>query len=1585
MHTDRAYHAVITGTTLVFGNNVDNHVHALDTRTGKMKWSFAAEGSVRFAPMIDGDRVYFGSDDGNVYCLKVAQGTLVWKYRAGPSGERIIGRGRMVSLWPVRTGVLVEDGILYTTAGIFPYEGLYIAAVNAKTGKPIWVNDTVGDKAWGQLYGGMAPQGYLVASADTLFVPAGRSMPVAFDKRTGKFKRFLNAGGKIGGSWAVMDGNKLYAGIGNQGTDTKIEFDAKSGGSRGDQFSRYPSRDMVLTKDTAYIATKKGIYGIDRAANFKANSAVPVLDKESGALVKNIAAIRKRHKAAADKPEELKKLTAELAKATSRLTAIAKEKSTLNGARVKWFAPREGVGPLALAGGTLFAGGDGFVISVEAATGKRVMEHALKSRVFTLAVADNRLFVSTADGAIHCLAPRALAAGGRTIKPSFAAPSFAPKIEVAAKTVLDMAKVDRGWCLVAGARDGSLAEYLARKTSLNIVVVEHDAKRLQVIRARLMRAGLFGSRVTLLDAPYTVLPDYFANLIVSERAMFGEELDLPVDQLARVLRPSGGQLVLGSIKAWPQASVIKIVDGLKANARAKTKVRFADNHLHFTRGKLDGAGSWTGLYGNTANTSSTPDTLVEGPLGVLWYGEPGSEDMVDRHARAASPLAINGRLIMQGEEVVMAYDAYNGTFLWKRKIPGAVRVHVDIDGSNITATDDAVFVATKNRVLQLDAQTGKTIREFLVPRKEGGDELRWGYIAVQGNILIGSGAPKMARDYGHIWNSIVKDGKWVAEKDAPKNLLSTLKKVKAIHARPDAQAKAYFKRAGLQWNSMYDWPNWVGEFTPSAFTVKQMEKMMSSEKVFAYDISTGRMLWEHEGKSIPNISLVIGDGRVYFLKDDLDARERAQAKAATEANIAGGSFKKPKPGQEFPEKDRDYRRVMCLDVKTGRAIWSRPYDLTGSGGHKLGLAYQSGKLLAFGHFSNHDEKPFSKGGLDWRRITVIDASGGSLIWSKPLNYRRRPTIMGDTIYIEPRRCDLETGDIQKRKHPITGESVDWEFLRPGHSCGIVTATPNNIFFRSFSGAIVNTKQDSGLQLFGGVRPGCWNSMIPANGLLSMQEASAGCTCSYSLRTTVVLKNKPQKGHAEWAVFISGKTANKPVSHMAINFGAPGDMRAKDGTLWFGYPRPSTTIGQGSFRNYGIKFKLAEAGSIEVIQRDWRGRTFVGTDKPWLFTSGLKGISRFSVPLLAKGDKGKYTVRLGFTPLFGDKPGSRVFRVRIRGKSAAKQIADQVAKEKDATTKRIAATNAKKAYDTAITQKQKAETKLTAAKKATTDAVTAKTTADKALAVAKTATAKAAATIATKNLTQTRVAQKTAETALVAAKTNVANAQKVYTSTEKASKDAARKAVAAKIVADKAKAAVVAAQKVLLKFDVAKAAGGYGKVVEVKFEGLEVEGSGSIDGSGNLLVELVASGFKGAAAIEVHPKLHHLGDNVVAGWTESTPKPEGFVLTMPFEFKGGDEAYTLSIAQQDVHNGWLIVLNGREIGRLQKDTAKLTTRVPVPKGVLKKGANELVIRRAEKSQDDIQVGRVQLLTGHPASTVIQSIEVIRENQKTAAKR
>jgi outer membrane protein assembly factor BamB len=1426
MHSDRALHVIVASQTAYFGHSVDDNVYAVDTRSGKTKWTFRAEGPVRFAPVFDAGKIYFGSDDGYAYCLDAANGNLIWRYRPSPANERIIGNGRMISLWPVRTGLLVEKGVVYLAAGVFPYEGLYIAAVDAKTGREIWMNDTAGDQAWGLHYGAFAPHGYLLATSSTLYVPTGRNMPAAFDKATGKFKHVLSTGGKIGGSWALVDGEQLVAGVNNQGIPAKIVYD-ENGGRRGDLFADFLGRDMVLTKDISYVATKSGVYAIDREKYRQAAIEVAKIKGARATATKALEGLRKREPMLkkANKTDELAKVKAEIKKHAAALTAMLGREREFNEARVKWFVPRLNLTKLALGGNTLFAGGHGFLLAIDTETGRLGTTQAVTGKILGLAIGDGRLFASSSAGPIYCLGSKAVAA--KIVRQKNKQPVVAedPRLQEQARELVKQVGTRRGWVLVAEAGSCLLTWHLAVQSDLNIVALVRDAKQMEAARRMFDEAGLLGSRVSVEPWTLKELPDYFANLIVSE----GLGHKLPAKELARVLRPAGGKLIMVG------AGDRQFVEELKRYARAETSAVVKGGALEFTRGKLHGAGSWTGLYGNVSNTSSSRDELVKGPLGVLWFGEPGSKDMVERHARTSSPLAINGRLFMQGEEVVMGYDAYNGAFLWRREIKGAVRVRVDVDGSNLAATDEAVFVATGDRVLQLDAQTGKTIREYSLPRKAGDPLLRWGYIAVRDGVLFGSGAVPLRNEYGHLWNVLVKDGKWRDSKDVPADARSTLANVSKQYPKPDLHAYNYFNRAGLHWQRMAAFPKWVPKFPKSKedHSITRVDPtIMLSAKLFAFDIKTGKQLWERKGKSIPNISIVIGEGRVLYLEDDLTQAEKADAAETTKANIEAGVYTAERE-QKLPEAQRDYRRVVCLEARSGQPLWSRPYDLTGSGGTKLGLAYQKGRVLAFGHYSNHDEGPFNKGQLNWRRITVMNAGGGSLLWSKPLNYRRRPTIVGDTIYIEPRRCSLATGEIEQRVHPITGTKVDWEFLRPGHSCGIVTGTPNSIFYRSFSAAIVNTEKDTGLQLFGGMRPGCWNSMIPANGLLSMQEGSSGCTCSYSLKTTVVLKHKAQKGEAEWAVFIS-QAANKPVEHLAVNFGAPGDMRAKDGTVWFGYPRPKTTVGQGAFKNYGIKFDLAEAGTPEVIQRDWRGRTFAGTDKPWLFTSGMKGATKFSVPLLEKGNKGKYTVRLGFTPLTADKPGSRVFGIKLQGKS------------------------------------------------------------------------------------------------------------------------------------------------VLPNLDVAKASGGYGKVVVREFKGVEVEG--------NLLVELVVPDLKGAGAIDVDSKLHHLGDNVVAGWTESSPEPKGFELKIPFELKASEGIYSLAIEQHHVNNDWAIMVNGREIGRLKKGNDKQIAIIPAPEGLLKQGANQMVIQAVGKSNDDIQVGRIKLISGHPASTVIQSLEVIREDgpRKVATK-
>jgi outer membrane protein assembly factor BamB len=163
-----------------------------------------------------------------------------------------------------------------------------------------------------------------------------------------------------------------------------------------------------------------------------------------------------------------------------------------------------------------------------------------------------------------------------------------------------------------------------------------------------------------------------------------------------------------------------------------------DGWLQVARGAIPKAGSWTHLYANSGNSACGDDRAVTTPLGVLWFGHPGPGDMVTRHQRAASPLAIDGRLLIQGENVLMAYDMYNGLKLWKRQLQGAMRVNASHDGSNLAANQAGFFVAIGNRCLQLDPASGETMTEHPFPPDDTNAKQRWGYTACTEDLLYGS-------------------------------------------------------------------------------------------------------------------------------------------------------------------------------------------------------------------------------------------------------------------------------------------------------------------------------------------------------------------------------------------------------------------------------------------------------------------------------------------------------------------------------------------------------------------------------------------------------------------------------------------------------------------------------------------------------------------------------------------------------------------------------------------------------------------------------------------------------------------------------
>ena len=201
---DRCYEPIVLGRTLFVGSSVTDSMTAYDTMTGAMEWRFFADSPIRFAPVgwlddpADGndDKIFFVSDDGHLYCVNANDGTLIWKFRGAPATNRGLGNSRLGSLWPARGGPTLLDGKIYFSAGIWPFMGSFIYALDAATGDVVWVNDGSGSRWMDQPHGGstsfsgLAPQGYMTAVGDRLIVPNGRAVAGALDLATGEFLYF---------------------------------------------------------------------------------------------------------------------------------------------------------------------------------------------------------------------------------------------------------------------------------------------------------------------------------------------------------------------------------------------------------------------------------------------------------------------------------------------------------------------------------------------------------------------------------------------------------------------------------------------------------------------------------------------------------------------------------------------------------------------------------------------------------------------------------------------------------------------------------------------------------------------------------------------------------------------------------------------------------------------------------------------------------------------------------------------------------------------------------------------------------------------------------------------------------------------------------------------------------------------------------------------------------------------------------------------------------------------------------------------------------------------------------------------------
>ena len=122
----------------VLAASVDGYtLHALDARDGRALWSYPTSGRIDSPPTVTGGTAIFGCRDGWVYCLRLSDGELVWRFRAAPTLRRLVASGRLESPWPVHGSVLVRDGTAYFAAGTSSFldGGIHVYGLDAATGE----------------------------------------------------------------------------------------------------------------------------------------------------------------------------------------------------------------------------------------------------------------------------------------------------------------------------------------------------------------------------------------------------------------------------------------------------------------------------------------------------------------------------------------------------------------------------------------------------------------------------------------------------------------------------------------------------------------------------------------------------------------------------------------------------------------------------------------------------------------------------------------------------------------------------------------------------------------------------------------------------------------------------------------------------------------------------------------------------------------------------------------------------------------------------------------------------------------------------------------------------------------------------------------------------------------------------------------------------------------------------------------------------------------------------------------------------------------------------------------------------------
>lgn len=755
---DLSYSPVVMGERIFVPSSTTDSLTAYSIIDGSELWSVAVDGPVRFAPAAADGRVYFISDDGHLYCVDAATGEHLWSYKAALNERLVLGNNRLISMWAARGGPVIKDGIVYFAAGVWPFMGTFLYALDAATGDTIWANTGSGTEWQRQphggafSFGGISPQGYLAVSGDKLVVSGGRSTPAVVDRNTGKIL-YLDIFGKGVGGYQVQADDEFFY---NHGARHQLSDGSRSGSGR-------------LTNGA-----------LDAAASS--------------------------------------------------------------------------------------------------------IEDQLDSPAFNILAAHGRIFVTTRDGSLYCFAPEQKRQPTVWQRPGLEDAEIQRIISQAnsdptIEEIVSLLPRYSGFALMLGVEDETLPIKLALISDLHLVVIENDEQKIRRLRESLVAAGLYGKNVAVLPRdPATVdYPPYISSLIIVEDpATTGVEQQKVHD----LLRPYGGKALFGA------GNVIS------------------------RDGPLPGAGQWTHQYADSGRSTVSWDEHVRLPLGVLWFGTEGHDNILPRHAVGPRPQVAGGRLVILGVETISARDVYTGHSQWEREFPGIGHPFTNLEleeqwqeGSSVYMTNipgaayigspyvtfaDDTFLRYQGKIIRLDSATGETIGEYpLYPADYTVGPQDWGPVMICCDLIVTTTSPHQFDDSKLGWLE-----SWNATSSA--NLVVMDRHTGEILWQHEADI-------GFRHNAIVIGDNKI--FVIDGLSERALEFLArrgalpdQKSRVIAFDASSGKVLWENDSDVFGTYLAYSEEFDVLFESGSRDTRR--------------------------PLPDEETRRAVARNGSNGEVLWS---------------------------------------------------------------------------------------------------------------------------------------------------------------------------------------------------------------------------------------------------------------------------------------------------------------------------------------------------------------------------------------------------------------------------------------------------------------------------------------------------------------------------------------------------------------------------------------------------------------------------------------------------------------------------------------